>query len=412
MTQIGLTPDAHCYNAIIKGLCDVGLLNRVQSLRLEISEHNVYTYTIIICEMCKRGMVDKAHELFHQIEKFGYVPSVVTFNVLINGLCKANKLEEAIHLFSIMEIRQGPGLQEKVEQIGQFLNAYEVHTLTNSRVNPDIITYNTLINAYCKAFNIEDAFKLFKELQKNGLSPDCVTYGTLIKGLYTVDREVDAFNIFNLMQGVGYEPTLSVYRTVMTWLCKKRKVSRALSLYLKYLKSLPNRDNNSISVVEEYLVGGNLEPAIRDLLELDFSARDFKLAPYTILLIGFCQAEKVNEALIVFSVLDAFNIKINATSCVHLIRGLCKERKLDDAIKIFLYSLDKGFMLRPRICYHLLNHLLHSKYYKECAVNLIGRMKSFGYPLDSAEYRTIGSCLPNTKKESKEKMFSSLDNRT
>jgi pentatricopeptide repeat protein len=214
------------------------------------------------------------------------------------------------------------------------------------------------------------------------------------------------------MQGVGYEPTLSVYRTVMTWLCKKRKISQALSLYLKYLKSLPNRDNNSISVVEEYLVGGNLEPAIRDLLELDFSARDFKLAPYTILLIGFCQAEKVNEALIVFSVLDAFNIKINATSCVHLIRGLCKERKLDDAIKIFLYSLDKGFMLRPRICYHLLNHLLHSKYYKECAVNLISRMKSFGYPLDSAEYRTIGSCLPNTKKESKEKMFSSLDNRS
>jgi pentatricopeptide repeat protein len=97
---------------------------------------------------------------------------------------------------------------------------------------------------------------------------------------------------------------------------------------------------------------------------------------------------------------------------VHLIRGLCKERKLDDAIKIFLYSLDKGFMLRPRICYHLLNHLLHSKYYKECAVNLIGRMKSFGYPLDSAEYRTIGSRLPNTKKESKEKMFSSLDNRS
>ncbi|MCI28630.1 pentatricopeptide repeat-containing protein, partial [Trifolium medium] len=103
--------------------------------------------------MCKRRKVDEAEELFDQIKKFGCVPSVVTFNVLINGLCKAHKLEEAIHLFSIMEMRQGPDLQEKVEQMykaGQFLNAYEFLTLTNSRVNPDIITYNILINACCE----------------------------------------------------------------------------------------------------------------------------------------------------------------------------------------------------------------------------------------------------------------------
>jgi pentatricopeptide repeat protein len=312
---------------------------------------------------------------------------------------------------------RGPDLQKKVEQMceaGQFLNAYDYEflTLTNSRVKPDIITYNILINACCRACDIERADHLFEELQKSGLSPDSVTYGTLIKGRFLVDREMEAFKIFERMREAGCEPTLSVYKTRMTWLCKNRKVLPALSLYLKYLKSLPSRDNDSISALEEYLVVEKLEQVIRGLLELDFSTKDFKLAPYTILLIGFCQVEKVDEALIIFSVLDEFNIKINATSCVHLIRGLCKERKLDDAIKIFLYSLDKGFMLRPRICYHLLNHLLHSKYYKECAVNLIGRMKSFGYPLDSAEYRTIWSRLPNTKKESKEKMFSSLDNRS
>jgi pentatricopeptide repeat protein len=99
MTKIGLTPDARCYNAIIKGLCDVGLLNRAQSLRLKISEENVCTHTIIISEMCKRGMIDEARELFDRIEKLGFVPSVVTFNALINGLCKAHKLEEAIHFF-------------------------------------------------------------------------------------------------------------------------------------------------------------------------------------------------------------------------------------------------------------------------------------------------------------------------
>ncbi|RHN69826.1 putative pentatricopeptide [Medicago truncatula] len=53
MNQIGLTHDAYCYNVVIQGLCDVGLLNRAQSLHLEISERNVCTHTILICEMCK-----------------------------------------------------------------------------------------------------------------------------------------------------------------------------------------------------------------------------------------------------------------------------------------------------------------------------------------------------------------------
>jgi len=92
---------------------------------------------------------------------------------------------------------------------------------------------------------------------------------------------------------------------------------------LEHLKSLPSQDNDSISTLEKYLFREKLEQVIRGLLELDFKARDFKLAPYTILLIGLCQARKVSEALIIFSVLDEFNIKINATSCVHLIRGLC-----------------------------------------------------------------------------------------
>ncbi|PNY07508.1 pentatricopeptide repeat-containing protein at1g79540-like protein [Trifolium pratense] len=344
MTQIGLIPDAYCYNAIIKGLCDIGLFNQAQSLRRKISEHNVYTHTIIISEMCKRGMIDEAQELFNRIEKLGCVPSVVTFNALIDGLCKADKLKEAYRLCSDMWRQywlssRGPDLQEKVEQMfaaGQFLNAYDYVTLTNSRVKPDIITYNILINACCRADEIEFAFHLFKELRTNGLSPDSVTYGTLIKECFIVDSEEKAFNILERMREAGCEPTLSFYKTLMTSLCKNRKVSPALSLYLKYLKSLPSRDNDSISALEEYLVGwkldgGKLEQVIRGLLELDFRAKDFKLAPYTILLIGFCQVsvlEPVLHSLDVFQYVEMYkdvswaNV-VRENFCALLFRMVC-----------------------------------------------------------------------------------------
>jgi hypothetical protein len=44
-------------------------------------------------------------------------------------------------------------------------------------------------------------------------------------------------------------------------------------------------------------------------------------------------------------------------------------------------------MLRPKICHHLLGHLLDSENYKKLAVDLIIRMKSFGYHLPQYQIR-------------------------
>ncbi|RYR23253.1 hypothetical protein Ahy_B03g068508 isoform A [Arachis hypogaea] len=411
MIGMGLVPDAYCYNALIKGFCDIGRLDQARSLQLEVSKdeqfHNAYTYTILICGMCRNGMVGEAREIFNQMEKLGCLPSVVTFSALMHGLCKARRIEEAHLLLHEMEIGRSPSLffrlsqgsdrvfdsvslQKKVEQMceaGEVLNAYKLlKQLAGSGVVPNIITYNILINGFCKTGNINAAIKLFKELQLKGISPDSITYGTLVDGLYRANREDDAFKIREHMLKHGCQPGLSNSNAHMHWLNKKGKVSMAFNLYFEYLKSLPRWDNDSINVLENHFIRGNVKEVIRGLLEMDFKCRDFNLAPYTILITGFCMAKKVDEALAIFSVLGEFNININPTSCVHLIDILCEEGKLDDAVNIFLYTLEKSFMLRPRICNKLLKCLLLSIDKKDYAIDLVDRMQSHGYCLNSHQY--------------------------
>ncbi|KAL1309777.1 hypothetical protein AAHE18_17G202700 [Arachis hypogaea] len=411
MIGMGLVPDAYCYNALIKGFCDIGRLDQARSLQLEVSKdeqfHNAYTYTILICGMCRNGMVGEAREIFNQMEKLGCLPSVVTFSALMHGLCKARRIEEAHLLLHEMEIGRSPSLffrlsqgsdrvfdsvslQKKVEQMceaGEVLNAYKLlKQLAGSGVVPNIITYNILINGFCKTGNINAAIKLFKELQLKGISPDSITYGTLVDGLYRANREDDAFKIREHMLKHGCQPGLSNSNAHMSWLNKKGKVSMAFNLYFEYLKSLPRWDNDSINVLENHFIRGNVKEVIRGLLEMDFKCRDFNLAPYTILITGFCMAKKVDEALAIFSVLGEFNININPTSCVHLIDILCEEGKLDDAVNIFLYTLEKSFMLRPRICNKLLKCLLLSIDKKDYAIDLVDRMQSHGYCLNSHQY--------------------------
>ena len=50
-------------------------------------------------------------------------------------------------------------------------------------VTPNIITYGTVIKAYCSANRLEQAFAVLEEMQSNTeLHPDEVTYNTLLDG--------------------------------------------------------------------------------------------------------------------------------------------------------------------------------------------------------------------------------------
>lgn len=284
------------------------------------------------------------------------------------------------------QVLDGVSLKKKVEQMceaGQILEAYKfLIQLADSGVMPDIVTYNVLIYGLCRASKVNGALKLFMDMHNKGLSPDSVTYGTLIDGLFRAAREEDALKMYDHMLKHGCQPSFEICKAIMTWLSRNRKVSQAFSFYLDFLKNLRGREDDSINALEGYFVRGEVELAIQGLLELDLRFRDFNLAPYTILLIGFCQAKQLDEALIVFSVLDKLNININPPSCVYLIEGLCTKGRLDDAVNIFLYALDKGFALQSRICERLLKCLFCSPDKRDYAIDLVRRMKSSGYRLN------------------------------
>lgn len=397
MSSKGIHPDTYCYNAIIKALCDQGLLQEARSLQLEMSETesfpDAYTHTILICSICRNGLVRKAEEIFKEIEKKGCSPSVATFNALIDGLCKSGELKEARLLLHKMEVGRpaslflrlshsgNPNFDTMVES-GSILKAYkDLAHLADTGNSPDIVTYNVLINGFCKAGNIDGALKLLNVLQLKGLSPDSVTYNTLINGLHRVGREEEAFKLFYAKDDFRHSP--AVYRSLMTWSCRKRKIVVAFSLWMKYLKKISCLDDEAANEIEQCFKKGETERALRRLIELDTRRNEFSLGPYTIWLIGLCQSGRFQEALMVFSVLREKKILVTPPSCVKLIHGLCKREQLDAAIDVFSYTLDNDFKLMPRVCNYLLSSLLQSRDKMEIVSQLTNRMELAGYDIES-----------------------------
>ena len=53
--------------------------------------------------------------------------------------------------------------------------------MENSEFQPDMITYNSLINALGNNGDLDEAHMHFKEMKERRLTPDVFTYSSLIK---------------------------------------------------------------------------------------------------------------------------------------------------------------------------------------------------------------------------------------
>lgn len=279
---------------------------------------------------------------------------------------------------------------------GSILKAYQLlKKLADSGVVPDVRTYNTLIHGMCKAGHINIALKLLEELQLKGHSPDSVTYATLIDALIRVKRDGDAYKLFEQMNANGCKPSPSVYKTFMTWSSRKRKISESISFWLKYLKNRAGVEEEVLKPIEECFETGDFEKAIRSLLEIDVELADFDSELYNIWLTGLCQAKRAAEALKTFCILEEFNVTVSATACVQLIRTLYFKGELNKAVDVFLYTMQKGYILNSRISNSLIEALLRSKDKVILALELLDRMKSTGYDLNSHIYQRTKSLLPH-----------------
>ena len=101
--EVGCLLDVISYLILPKGLCDDGRsqtnTTAVQLLRM-MSEQggdcspNVRSYNAVIKGFFKEGEAAKACDLFNEMVQLGISPTVMTYNLVIDALCKARAIDK------------------------------------------------------------------------------------------------------------------------------------------------------------------------------------------------------------------------------------------------------------------------------------------------------------------------------
>ncbi|KAG6744573.1 hypothetical protein POTOM_051209 [Populus tomentosa] len=213
MKEACINPDVFTCNSLIAGAMRHCLLSKCMDLFEEMLELRIKadvwsyntlmhsTFNTMLKGLCKNGFVENALVLFRNLKRHGFVPSLVTSNILINRLCKARRLKTARGytfdgfayctvvgaLVKTCRIEEASHYMERMVNtgIGIEMTSYNAPINLNCKVYEcsgfqfNLVALNTMVDGWCKADLIDCALKIFDSMDTR----DSFSHSSLIHNL-------------------------------------------------------------------------------------------------------------------------------------------------------------------------------------------------------------------------------------
>ncbi|CAH2053772.1 unnamed protein product [Thlaspi arvense] len=250
--------------------CDLGLgkllhgLVVVNGLAL-----NVFVVNVLINMYCKCGKVDQAMSLFDRSDE----KDQASWNSLISGYVRAGAAEETLNMLAKMH--RG-GIKLTTYALGSVLkaccinlngdNGMSIHCyVTKLGMESDIVVGTALLDMYAKNGSLKESVKLFTLMPGKNV----VTYNAMISGFLQMDditgeASSEAFKLFMDMQRQGLKLSPSTFSAVL-----KACIAAKTLEYGKQIHALICKNNFQSdefigsALIELYALMGSTEDGMR-----------------------------------------------------------------------------------------------------------------------------------------------------
>lgn len=211
ISQNNLTPDYSSYLLLMKAYAQSRDLPKVAQIFRDLKRSklviNEYAYGIFINTCVQANQLDIAYRLYDQMKAQPNVqPTQAIFATLIQGCLKAKDFDRGWKTFDYMR---------------------------TEICEPDVITYNIILNLCATTGHVERAFNLFTEMtERRNILPTKVTFYTLLKACANrKDYYQETFQVLERMIKSGYVPTRETFHVLMNSVVKNGDSERLTILW-------------------------------------------------------------------------------------------------------------------------------------------------------------------------------------
>ncbi|KAI4356791.1 hypothetical protein L6164_000782 [Bauhinia variegata] len=198
MLENGIFLDKFSFSLVLKACSEVGLMRegmQVHGLlcKTDIGS-DVFLQNCLIGWLVRCGCILSARQLFDRMPKW----DSVSYNIMIDGYCKYEMVENARELFDNMPLGE-KNLITWNSMIGGYVRSEDglkfAWNLFFKMPERDMVSWNTMIDGCVKSGKMEDAQALFNKMRKR----DMVSWATMIDGYAKLGDVHAARNLFDEM---------------------------------------------------------------------------------------------------------------------------------------------------------------------------------------------------------------------
>ncbi|KAF8406706.1 hypothetical protein HHK36_008798 [Tetracentron sinense] len=382
MINNGISPDTVTYSTLLHAYCRKRKVFDAGNILHEMIRNgcfpNTITCNILLQSLWKEGRISEAEKLLQKMNKRGYGLDTVTCNIVIDGLCKSEKLDKAIEIVSGMWDHGSAALGDLGNSfIGLVDNTNngkkcvpdlitysiiidglckagrldeakkKLVEMMSKNLDPDSIIYDTFIRGFCKHGKLSSAFRVLREMEKKGCNKSTKTYNSLILGLRNANQIDEMFGLMNEMKERGISPNVFTYNNLISSLCEIGRTKDATSLLDEMLqRSIFPNVSSFRSLISAFCKACDFGAA-QEVFEIGLSICGHKEALYSLMFNELLVGGKVSEAKELFEVAVDRCCDVGDFLYKELIEGLCKEENLEGAQAILRKMIDKGYGFNP-----------------------------------------------------------------
>ncbi|GMH24598.1 hypothetical protein Nepgr_026441 [Nepenthes gracilis] len=192
------------------------------------------TMQIVLARIAKVCSARQTVEGFKRFKKLMLVFDTTCFNALLRTLCQEKSVTDARNVYHSLKHDFKPNLQTFNILLSGWKSSEEAdgffQEMVEMGLKPDIVSYNSLIDVYCKNREMDKVYKVLDEMHEQGILPDVITCTSLIGGLGLVGQPDKARDVLKEMKEFGCYPDVAAYNATIRNFCIVKRLDDAYQL--------------------------------------------------------------------------------------------------------------------------------------------------------------------------------------
>eukprot|EP00003_Mantamonas_plastica_P005504 TRINITY_DN1441_c1_g1_i2.p1 TRINITY_DN1441_c1_g1~~TRINITY_DN1441_c1_g1_i2.p1 ORF type:complete len:1279 (-),score=415.79 TRINITY_DN1441_c1_g1_i2:342-3845(-) len=337
---------------------------RTLSLLRDMKRNSMYpanrTFTNVMHMFMRQQDVDTALSMLEELQDTGFHMTTLYFNTLLDSFSKINnekhRRKGALMAKSVFEHMHVLGVEPDIITFGTLIKVYNRASLLKEAehafwmlkerrdLQPNIVIVNSMLDVQVRHGSLEEAQRIFDDMESEYLiRPQTITYNTLISGYGKMGKVDQALMLVDRMQSEHLSPDLVTHNIMIAAYAKIHDLENARHWFERMEESGYTPDLVSYSTMVN-LCGkkGHLDEAFKLFQDMRNRNMSINNIAYGSLIEGCGMQGRIDDAIDLLSEMIDQRIQPSPVTFSYIISACGKAKKLDLALHAWKMMTEAG----------------------------------------------------------------------